>query len=224
MAGLAHPSTARAPYGDRVEAGDELAENLRAYADRSDVVVLALPRGGVPVAARIAARLDAPLDVLTVRKLGLPSQPELAMGAIAAIGGHLHVVRNDDVLAQVAPPAVRFDEVRDREVARLRAAQSSRRGSRVAIEDRVVIVVDDGLATGSTMRAAVAALRRVHPLRIVVAVPIGAPQSCAALSEEVDELVCPWRPEGFMSVGRGYRDFRPVDDAEVARLLHQRAD
>jgi putative phosphoribosyl transferase len=212
----------RAPYADRRAAGDVLAAELAAYAGNPEVVVLALPRGGVPVAARIAAALDAPLDIAVVRKLGLPQHAELAMGAIASVGDSLELVRNHDVLRRAGVRAEAFDEVCRRETEELRRREVAYRGDRpvVSIVGRVVILVDDGLATGSTMRAAVAAVRRQDPREIVVAVPIGARATCAELAVEADGVVCPWAPADFRAVGRGYVDFGQTTDEEVQRLLH----
>ena len=212
---------ARSPYADRNEAGIELARRLTAYAGRGDVVVLGLPRGGVPVAAAIARTLPAPLDVLIVRKLGLPGHSELAMGAIAGIGAVVVVVRNEHVLGESRVSADAFEQVRSAEAEELRRREAAYRRGRAAVElgGRTVIVVDDGLATGSTMRAAVHALQSARPAAVVVAVPIGAPGSCAELATEVDEVVCPWQPDRFLAVGQGYRDFTQTGDDEVTRLL-----
>lgn len=202
-----------------------LAEDLAGYRDRDDVVVLALPRGGVPVGARIAAALGATLDVLLVRKLGLPWHPELAMGAIAGTGDEVEVVRNDYVLDRAQPTKEEFDTILRQESDELRRReQAYRRGREAApVAGRIVILVDDGLATGATMRAAATAVRRQNPARLVVAVPIGSPRTCAELAELVDELVCPWMPRRFAAVGQGYRDFGQVDDATVTSLLDQSA-
>jgi putative phosphoribosyl transferase len=211
----------RRPYADRAEAGDALADELVHYCGRDDVVVLALPRGGVPVAARIAGELGAPLDVLLVRKLGLPWHPELAMGAIAGTGESVEVVRNEDVLDRANPSGAEVDRVLREESDELRRREQLYRGGRDAapVAGRVVILVDDGLATGATMRAAATAVRRRDPARLVIAVPIGSPRTCAELAGLVDELVCPWTPERFVAVGQGYADFGQVDDATVTRLL-----
>jgi predicted phosphoribosyltransferase len=215
----------RRPYADRTEAGDVLAAELAGYRDRDDVVVLALPRGGVPVGARIAAALGASLDVLLVRKLGLPWHPELAMGAIAGTGDEVEVVRNEDVLDRAHPSQGEFDETLRRESDELRRREQAYRRGReaVAVAGRTVILVDDGLATGATMRAAATAVRRQQPAQLVVAVPIGSPRTCAELAQLVDELVCPWTPRRFAAVGQGYRDFGQVDDATVTRLLDRSA-
>jgi putative phosphoribosyl transferase len=175
----------------------------------------------VPVAARIAGELGAPLDVLLVRKLGLPWHPELAMGAIAGAGESVEVVRNEDVLDRANPSGDEFDRVLREESDELRRREQLYRGRRDAtpVAGRAVILVDDGLATGATMRAAATAVRRQDPARLVIAVPIGSPRTCAELSGLVDELVCPWAPERFVAVGQGYADFGQVDDATVTRLL-----
>lgn len=209
------------PYADRAEAGRALAGRLTAYADRDDVVVLALPRGGVPVAVPVAEALGAPLDVLLVRKLGLPGQPELAMGAIAGVGGDVELVRNERVLRHSHVPDADVDAVHRRELEELRRREVTYRGDRpaVPVRDRVVVVVDDGLATGSTMRAAVAAVRRQGPSRVVVAVPVGSADTCAALEQEADEVVCSRTPSPFYAVGQGYLDFSQTSDDEVRAAL-----
>lgn len=211
----------REPYADRYEAGDALADVLRPYAGRDDVVVLGLPRGGVPVASRIASALQAPMDMLVVRKLGLPGHPELAMGAIASVGGALQLVRNEDVLASAGPSEDQFQATCRREEQELHRRELVYRGARppIALRGRVAIVVDDGLATGATMRAAVAALRDQGPSRLVVAVPIASQEACQALAAVADEIACPWMPRRFYAVGQGYADFRPTEDAEVVRLM-----
>jgi predicted phosphoribosyltransferase len=224
-----HASVRGTRYRDRAEAGARLADAVvERFPDlladdpgRRDVVVLGLPRGGVPVAAVVADRLGAPLDVLVVRKLGLPGQPELAMGAIAGVGGVVEEVRNEQVLVHAHPSAEAYGAVLREERARLDERERAYRGHRRAepVTERVVVVVDDGLATGSTMRAAVAALRKHEPAQIVVAAPIGARATCAELEVEVDAVVCPWTPEPFRAVGQGYVDFDATPDEEVIRLL-----
>jgi predicted phosphoribosyltransferase len=195
-----------------------LADRLSQFADKGNVVVLALPRGGVPVAYEVARALAAPLDVFVVRKLGLPGHPELAMGAIA--GGGVRVL-NEDVLESVPVSHAAIDAVTRTEQLELQRRERAYRDGRppVPIEGRVVILVDDGLATGSTMRAAVLAIRRLHPARVVVAVPVGAWQTCQALGEVADEVVCPFTPEPFTAVGLWYADFSQTTDEEVRQLL-----
>jgi predicted phosphoribosyltransferase len=218
----------RRPYPDRAAAGRALAEELpdelsgASWPAGGTALVLGLARGGVPVAGPVADALDAELDVLIVRKLGLPGQPELAMGAIAGVGDELYLVRNEPIAAEVAPAtleAVRRDEERE-----LRRREQAYRGDRPPIEvrDRVVILVDDGLATGATMHAAVAAVRRQRPARVVVAVPVGGVESCRRLSRVADQVVCAWIPQSFSAVGQAYRDFSPVSDDEVRAVLAER--
>jgi predicted phosphoribosyltransferase len=211
-------SRRRGGFGDRREAGAVLAAHLRQFADKGNVVVLALPRGGVPVAYEVARTLAAPLDVFVVRKLGLPGHPELAMGAIAS--GAVRVL-NNDVLESVPVSQAAIDAVTRTEQVELERRERAYRDGRppVPIEGRVVILVDDGLATGSTMRAAVLAVRRLHPARVVVAVPVGAWQACQALGEVADEVVCPLTPELFSAVGLWYTDFTQTTDDEVRQLL-----
>lgn len=208
-------------FADRGEAGRAVAGHLRAYAARSDVVILALPRGGVPVAAEVARALDAPLDLVVVRKLGLPGRPELAMGAVATVGGHIQVFRNEAVLsrAEVSPTA--FAEIQDREIAELVRRVRAYRGDRPppAVAGRTLVVVDDGLATGSTALAAVTALRRQAPGRLVLAVPVGSLAASDAVRPLVDELVVAWTPEHFRAVSLAYVDFRPTSEAEVRAAL-----
>lgn len=207
-------------FADRAEAGRVLAEKLRHYAGRSDVLVLALPRGGVPVGFEVARALDAPLDIFVVRKLGVPGHEEYAMGALAAGGVR---VLNGSVIEElhISPSAV--DEVIEREERELERRERLYRGERppAAIQGRTVILVDDGLATGSTMRAAADALRNRKPARLVVAVPVAAASTCEELRAEVDETVCALTPEPFYAVGQWYHDFSQTSDDEVRALLDE---
>jgi predicted phosphoribosyltransferase len=198
-----------------------LAEHLGTYAGRRDLVVLALPRGGVPVAYEVARALAAPLDVLVVRKLGAPGHPEFAMGAVA--GGGISVL-DEEFVATNRIPAQALADVVLRERAEVARRERAYRDSRppVAIAGHVVIVVDDGLATGSTMHAAVLALRRQGPARIVVAVPVGSRQACSMLAGVADEVICALTPEPFSAVGLWYVDFSETTDDEVRQLLAQR--
>lgn len=207
-------------YRDRRHAGRELAQQLMHYADRDDVIVLGLPRGGVPVAFEVARALRAPMDVFLVRKLGLPGNEEYAMGAIASGGVRVLV---DDAVRHFHIDQRVIDAAAERESRELQRREQAYRGGRPlpALEGKVSIVVDDGLATGATMRAAITALRRLHPARIVVAVPVAAAEACGQLRAQVDELVCPQTPAGFAGVGQWYQDFSQTDDAEVRRLLDQ---
>lgn len=207
-------------FRDREEAGYVLAAKLRKYANRSDVVILALPRGGVPVGYAVAQRLNAPLDVFAVRKLGLPGHEELAMGAIATGGVR---VLNEDVVEQLSISGDVIDQVATREQVELERRERLFRGDRspAVVRNQIVILVDDGLATGSTMRAAVRALRALGPSRIVVAVPVGPRSTCDELMEEADEVVCPAMPEPFRGVGLWYRNFQQTTDREVRELLDQ---
>lgn len=207
------------PFADRHEAGQALASRLRQYAGRTDVVVLALPRGGVPVGHEVADALEAPLDVFLVRKLGTPGHRELAMGAIASGGVR---VLNEDVVQWYRISDSMIDAVAEEEQRELeRREQAYREGQPpVPIAKHVVILVDDGLATGSTMRAAVQAVRQRGPSRVVVAVPVGARETCAELSAIADEVVCARMPEPFSAVGQWYLDFSQTTDDEVKQLLH----
>ncbi|HTE74951.1 MAG TPA: phosphoribosyltransferase family protein [Actinomycetes bacterium] len=214
-------------FADRADAGRRLATAVAGLlADRPELarrppVVLGLPRGGVPVAAEVARELGAPLDVLVVRKLGLPGQPELAMGAIAGVAGDIEAVRNDAVLALSPVDEESFQDVYADEVAELRRRESAYRGDRppATVEGCTTVVVDDGLATGSTMRAAVTAVRHGRPAAVVVAVPVGSRDTCARLAGEVDEVVCLTKPRAFTAVGQAYLDFSPTSDDEVRRAL-----
>lgn len=211
------------PYRDRAEAGRRLAEKLTAYTDRPDVLVLALPRGGVPVGFEVARALHAPLDVLMVRKLGVPGHEELAMGAIAS--GGMRLLNETVVRALRIKPEV-IEQVAKIEQAELERREREYRDDRPQPELRgkTVIVVDDGLATGASMRAAVVALRRRRPARLVVAVPVAAAATCAEFRYEVDEVVCAATPEPFHAVGLWYEDFSQTTDAEVRDLLERAQD
>ncbi len=205
-------------YKDRRHAGRVLAEALREYAGRPEVVVLALPRGGVPVAYEVARRLGAPLDVFVVRKLGLPGHEEFAMGAIASGGV---IVLDRAVVQGLGVPSGAIEAAIAREQAELARREKLYRGDRPPLEvtGKTVILVDDGLATGSTMRAAVAGLRQRGAGRIVVAVPIASPDTCEELSGVVDDIVCAATPEPFVAVGLWYEDFGQTSDEEVRQLL-----
>jgi predicted phosphoribosyltransferase len=207
-------------FRDRTEAGRVLAERLAAYADRPDVIVLALPRGGVPVAFEVARALHAPLDVFIVRKLGVPGHEELAMGAVATGGVR---VLNDQVVRALRIPDSVINAVAAWELEELARRERLYRGDRPPpdVRGKTVILVDDGLATGATMLAAVKALREQHPERIVVAVPVASPDTCELLREEVDEVVCAVTPEPFYAVGLWYQDFSQTSDEEVRELLAQ---
>jgi putative phosphoribosyl transferase len=210
------------PFADRREAGQELASMLRKYAGHDDLVVLALPRGGVPVAFEIAGALGAPLDIFVVRKLGMPGHPEYAMGAIAS--GGIRVISDDVIRWHGISPAA-IEAVAREELAELeRREREYRRGRPLTdLRGKTVILVDDGLATGSTMRAAVQAVRALQPARVVVAVPVGAPQTCEEFNDITDETVCARTPEPFSAVGLWYRDFSQTSDEEVRALLEEHA-
>lgn len=207
-----------APFKDRADAGRLLAEQLSAYANRPDVLVLALPRGGVPVAFEIAHELHAPLDIFLVRKLGVPGHEELAMGAIATGGV---CVLNKEVISYLGISQEEIEPVAATEQKELERRERIYRDNRPPpdLQGRTVILVDDGLATGSTMHAAVEAARKQSPARIVVAVPIAAPAVCNDFKEEVDEIVCGLTPESFFAVGFWYQDFSQTTDEEIRELL-----
>jgi putative phosphoribosyl transferase len=205
-------------FHNRTEAGQLLAKKLTAYANREDVLVLGLPRGGVPVAFEVAKALNAPLDICLVRKLGVPGHKELAMGAIASGGVR---VLNYDVVSWLNISGKTIDKVAEKELRELQRRDRAYRGDRPTadVRNRTIIVVDDGLATGSTMRAAVALLQEQQPQSIVVAVPVAPLATCKALSAEVDEIVCVMTPETFYAIGLWYENFAPTTDEEVCELL-----
>jgi putative phosphoribosyl transferase len=206
------------PFRDRAEAGRRLARKLAAYAGKPDVIVLALPRGGVPVGYEVARALGASLDVFVVRKLGVPGHEELAMGAIAS--GNVRVLNDEVVRALRIPPDV-IDRVTAEEQIELERREQLYRDGRPAadVRGRAAILVDDGLATGASMSAAVAALRQLGPKRIVVAVPVAAASACEAFRSKVDEVVCAMTPESFQAVGIWYNDFSQTTDDEVRALM-----
>ena len=205
-------------FPNRIEAGRQLAEKLEQYAGRDDVIVLGLPRGGVPVANEVAKRLGAPLDVFIVRKLGVPGFEELAAGAIASGGVR---VLNEDVMRAIPHADQAIEVVTARETAELQRREQIYREGRPAPElrDRIAILVDDGLATGATMRAAVKALRQRGAAKIVVAVPVGPPDTCRQLEQEADEMMCLSTPAFFQAVGQYYEDFSQISDEDVSELL-----
>jgi predicted phosphoribosyltransferase len=210
-------------FKDRREAGAALAQKLAHYRNRDDVVVLALPRGGVPVAREVARSLGAPLDVFIVRKLGVPGHRELAMGAIASGGVR---VLNERVVRSLGIPDWAIEQAAREEGVELQRREGAYREGRAAVElgGRAVLLVDDGLATGSTMMAAVQAVRSRAPARIVVAVPVGAPQTCQELARAADEVVCATEPESFSAIGERYLDFEQTSDEEVRELLREQSE
>src|SRR5881296_3418146 len=205
-------------FENRAEAGRQLAEKLDKYSGREDVIVLGLPRGGVPVANEVAKRLRAPLDVFIVRKLGVPGFEELAAGAIASGGVR---VLNEDVVRAIPHADQAIEAVTARETTELERREEIYREGRPApdLRDRIAILVDDGLATGATMRAAVKALRQSGAAKIVVAVPVGPPDTCHELEEQADETICLSMPEFFQAVGQYYEDFSQTSDEDVRELL-----
>ena len=208
------------PFKDRRDAGRKLAQKLTAYAGQPNLLVLSLPRGGVPVAYEVARTLNAPLDICIVRKLGLPGQEELALGAIAS-GGVREL--NLDIVRTLNIPDEVINFVAKRELQELQRREKLYRGDRPPpeVRDRRIILIDDGLATGASMRAAIAGLRLQHPARIVIAVPVAAQEVCEAFRSEVDEIVCAITPEPFYGVGRWYEDFSQTTDEEVRILLEE---
>jgi predicted phosphoribosyltransferase len=207
------------PFKDRVDAGRKLARALRKFRGREGVV-LALPRGGVPVAAEVAAALHAPLDLILVRKIGVPMQPELAMGAVVD-GPEPHVVRNNDVIDLAGVTEEQFAAVRDRELLEIERRRLKYLGNRARAEvaGRVAIVIDDGIATGATIRAALQAIRPRRPLCLILAVPVAPSSTLFELRDEADGIVCLEHHESFGAIGFYYRDFRQVDDQKVMEIL-----
>jgi putative phosphoribosyl transferase len=207
-------------FRDRADAGRQLAERLTHYANDPAVVVLALPRGGVPVAAEVAARLQAPLDVWLARKLGVPGHEELALGAIASGGVR---VLQADVVRSAGVTDAQIEQLTAREQGEVARREALYRAGRPALElrDRVVMLIDDGLATGATMRAAILALRQCQPARLVVAVPVASPEICDEIGRLVDEMLCLATPRPFYAVGAWYDDFTQTSDDEVRELLRQ---
>jgi len=210
-------------FRDRNEAGQRLAKELSEYADRPDVIVLGLPRGGVPVAFEVAKALNVALDIFLVRKLGLPGQEEMAIGAIASGGVQ---VLNHQLARTLSISDQTIQRVAEDEWRELERREQAYRGDRSSpdVQNRTVILVDDGLATGASMWAAVTALRKKEPARIVVAVPTAAPQTCEAFEDEVNEVICATTPQPFMGVGAWYEDFSQTTDVEVREYLERAAD
>lgn len=207
-------------FQDRTEAGRVLADRLAAYANYPDAMVLALPRGGVPVAFEVAEALNLPLDIFVVRKLGLPGHEEFAIGAIASGGAR---VLNQDLIRQLSLSDEIIEHIVAREQHELERRERTYRGQRpmLDVRDRTIIIVDDGLATGSSMRAAIAALRQKRPAKLIVAVPVGASVTCSELEALADEAICLETPENFSAVGLWYKDFSQVTDEEVIDLLER---
>jgi putative phosphoribosyl transferase len=206
------------PFKNRIEAGRLLAEELKSYANRTDVLILALPRGGLPVAFEVAQALGAPLDLMLVRKLGVPRQEELAMGAIAAGGTK---VLNQDLVKSLNISDAALEAVISKEKRELERREHTYRGDRPVPEvgNRCVILIDDGLATGATMKAAVLALRQQQPAQIIIGVPVAPPDTVEELRKEADEIICLATPEPFYAIGTWYVDFSQTSDEEVRTLL-----
>ena len=213
-------ATKKTLFRDRRDAGKKLAQKLIDYSGREDVIVLALPRGGVPVAYEVSLALQIPLDIFIVRKLGWPGHEEMAIGAIASGGVR---VLNEDIVRHLNIPDTLIDAVAQRETRELERREREYRGKRPPLElkDRAVIIIDDGLATGASMRAAIVGVRAHAPVQIVVAVPTAALETCKALEPEVDQIICASTPEPFYGVSRWYEDFSQTTDEEVRLLLEK---
>jgi predicted phosphoribosyltransferase len=209
-------------FHDRSHAGRKLAEKLTAYRDRRNVIVLALPRGGVPVACEVALALNAPVDIFIVRKLGVPGQEELALGAIAS--GGIRIL-NDEIIHQLNIPQRVIEAITQQELQELERRERAYRGNRPPLEvrDHIVILIDDGLATGASMRAAVKGLRTRNPRWLVVAVPTAASEICEEFERIADEMICATTPEPFYGVGMWYEDFSQTTDEEVQKILEKTA-
>lgn len=206
-------------YQNRVEAGRLLAQRVSEQLGSSrDVVVLGLPRGGVPVALEVARELGAPLDVVVVRKLGVPTHPEFALGAIASGGSE---ILDRSRIDRIGLSVFHVAAVADRELSELRRREAVYRAPRPLpdLRGRTALLVDDGIATGVTMRAAICTVRRRGAERVLVAIPVGDPAACERVSQEVDQVICPFRPDPFYAVGLWYRDYQPLSDATIQRLL-----
>lgn len=210
-------------YANRKEAGRHLAQHLTKYANRSDVIVLGIPRGGVPVAFEVATALRAPMDVFLLRKLGVPGHEELAFGAVASGGVR---VLDRAILEALLISDAAVEETTARELAELQRREIAYRGQRppCTLDGRTAIVVDDGIATGASLLAGIHALRQLHPAKIVIAVPVAPPATCERLRQEVDDLVCPLMPRSLQAVGQFYEDFSQVSDDEVIDLLKRSRD
>jgi putative phosphoribosyl transferase len=208
-------------FRDRTDAGQALARHLKEYYRRPDGIVLALPRGGVPVGREVALALRLPLDVFMVRKIGLPQQPEIAMGALATGGVQL---LDDTLIAEAGVPKTQVSNVVLKEAVELQRREELYRGAKPPppLANRSVILVDDGVATGYTMRVVILALRKLEPAHLTVAIPVGAPEACKTIEGLVDELICPVRPSPFHAVGVWYDHFPPVTDDEVRKALEQK--
>jgi predicted phosphoribosyltransferase len=214
-----HALRLRSLYVDRVDAGRALARDLRDYRGKQ-ALVLGIPRGGVPVAAEVARAIDGELDVVVARKLGAPGSPELAIGAVTSNGGRF---LNEDLIREIAVSDAYLEDVTKAEMEEAHRRETTFREGRPApdIEGRTVIIVDDGLATGATMRASVRSVRKSAPAMLIVAVPVGAREACAALRREADAVVCPSEPEVFWAIGAFYENFEQTPDEEVRRLLSE---